>query len=194
MLDPIALDPAWSGRRYPAGREPRRGQVALLTQVGAENPYLEVLPLDASEPALQRPDGRVDGDRLPVVGWCARPDRSCIASVLPEERPHTRPVPPRKAPGIATEQVLDDVLIATGTGGSMVFDAAPGDSQEADPKRRELWAAQADRRCASRWARSSSFSRRVPGVSSAKAHCTMPPESISTYARLEKNLSSSSVP
>ena len=178
----------------PPGDEPRRGQVALLTQVGAEYSDLEVLPLDASQPALQRPNRRVDGDRLPVVGGRAGPDRAGIAAVLPEERANAGPIALREAASIAAEQMLDGVLVAASTGGRMVLDAAPGDGQEADPNRRELWAAQADRRCASSWARSSSFSRRVPGVSSAKAHCTMPDGSISTYARLEKNLSSSNVP
>jgi hypothetical protein len=34
--------------------------------------------------------------------------------------------------------MVDGILVAAGTGGSMVFDAAPGDGQEADQNRREL--------------------------------------------------------
>ena len=194
MLDPLALDSGWSGRCAPTGDHPRSREVALLAQVGTQHSDLEVLRLDPAEPPLEHPKRRVDRDCLMVVGWRPRPNRPGIGAVLPEERPHAAPVPQRKASGVPAEEMLNGVLVPAGTRGGTIFDPAPRHSEEADAESRQAPAGQADRRFASSCARSSSFSLRVLGVSSAKAQTTMPSGSMSTYARLEKNFSSIRVP
>jgi hypothetical protein len=141
MLDPLTLDPGRAGRGRASGNQPGRRQVAFLPQIRAEDPHLEVLAFDAVKPALQHAQGRIDRDRLVVIGWRSRSDRTSISAVLPEQRPRPPPVSLRETAGVAAEQMLDGILVAAGTCGGMVLDAAPGESQEADPERRELWAA-----------------------------------------------------
>jgi hypothetical protein len=176
------------------GEQPRGGEVALLAQIGPQDPDVEVLRLDAAQPVIQRANRRVDRKCLVVVGRSPRRDWAGVGAILPEQRPYPSPVAPGEPLRIAAEQMLDAVLVAPTAGRSTVFDSTPAYRQDAKPEREITGAAQTDCRCASNWARSSWFSRRVPGVTSANAQRTIPFGSINTYARLEKNLSSSRVP
>jgi hypothetical protein len=141
VLDPVTLHPGRARGRDPAGKDPRGRQVTFLPQVGADYPHVEVLPLDASKPAVEHPDGRVYGNGLVIVGRGSRPDRTGIDAVLPEERADPSPVPLREGSGIAAEQLLNGVLVAAGTRGGTVLDPAPRDRQETDPEAREVGAA-----------------------------------------------------
>lgn len=95
MLDPVTLDRCRARRRAPPRHDPGRGQVALLAEVRAQDPDVEILTLDSSKPPVEHPERRVDGDRLMVVGWDFRSDRSRVAAVLPEQGSDTGPVPLR---------------------------------------------------------------------------------------------------
>jgi hypothetical protein len=138
VLNPITLNRRGPRRGDPAGDHPRGCQVALLPEIGAKHPHIEVLPLDAAEPALQNADGGVDGYGLMGIGRRSRADGPGIGPVLPEEGPHPGPIPLRKAPSVTANQMLNDVLVAASTCGGTILDPAPGDRQETDPERREL--------------------------------------------------------
>jgi hypothetical protein len=141
MLHPLSFGSTRAGRADPAGDHPGGRQIAFLPEIGPQHPHIEVLPLDAAKPPVERPQRGVNGNRLMVVAWRAGPDRTGIHAVLPEQRPHPAPIAAGEAPRIAVEQALDDVLVAASTGGGTVLDAAPRQQQETEPERRELSAA-----------------------------------------------------
>lgn len=122
----------------------------------------------------------VDGDSLMVVGGSPGADGSGVRSILPEERPYPGPVSLGESPGITAEELVNPVLVLPGTGRGAVLYSAPRPNQESDEEDRESQAAQTNRWCFSSWARSSRFSRRLLGESSAKAQRTIPSGPIST--------------
>jgi len=138
VLDPVTFDPGRPRRGDSPGGEPRRSQIAFLAEIGAEDPHLEVLPLNTPEPALHYTEGRIDRNGLVRVRRRAGPERTGVGSILPEERPNPPPVSLRETAGVAAEQMLDGILVAAATSRSTVFDAAPGNCQEAEPECREL--------------------------------------------------------
>jgi hypothetical protein len=138
VLDPLTLDRAWPGRGHSPSHQPGRRQVALLAEIGSENPHIEVLPLYAPEPPLEDAKRGVDGDSLVVTGGCAGADRTGVGPVLPEERTHAAPIPFREAPCVSAEQMLNGVLVAAAAGGGTVLDPAPRNAQETEPERREV--------------------------------------------------------
>src|ERR671920_214950 len=106
------------------GDDPDSREIALLTKVGAENPDIEVLSLDTTQPALQDSKRRVDRYCLTVVGWSAGSDWPGIGSIVPEERPHTGPIPVREPAGILPQQLVNRILIPPGTRGGTILDSA----------------------------------------------------------------------
>src|SRR4051812_10051168 len=180
MLGPVTLDRGRSRWDSPPSDHPGGGQVALLAKIGPEHPHIEVLWFHSPKPPVENFQRRVDRYGLVIIERCPGPDRPGVDAVLPEHRSHTGPVPLGKSSGVAAEQVLDDVLVTPGARGGTVFDLTSRHRQKPDCQGREPQAAHADCRCASNCARSSSFSRRVLGVSSEKAQRTMPLGSIST--------------
>jgi len=46
MLYPVPFERARSGRRPPAGNDPRGREIALLTQIGPQDSHVEVAGLD----------------------------------------------------------------------------------------------------------------------------------------------------
>ncbi len=168
MLDPVSLDRSGPGGDAPPGDHPHRGQVALLAEVGSQDSHVEIPALHSAQPPLQDADRRVDGDRLVVIGRRARPERSRVDPILPEERPDAGPVALRQTLGISAQELVDRIFVPAGTSRGAILDPASRARQEADTEDSETQAAQADRWCvSSTWARSSWFSLRVLGVSSA---------------------------
>ena len=167
MLDPVPLERPRPGRVAPPGDDPGSREIALLAQIGPQDPDIEVSGLDAVQPVVEHPKRRVNGYGLMVAGRRARANRARVRAVLPEEGSNPRPIAPGETPFVAAEQLMNGVLVPPGTRGSAVFDPAPESRQEAEAQRRKTETAQADRPCISSWARSSRFSRRLPGVSSA---------------------------
>ena len=180
MLHPIPLQRPRPGRGAPPGDDPRGREITLLAQVGPQDPHIKISGFDAVEPGVEHPERRVNGYGLMVVGRGARPDRSRVGTILPEERSHPRPIATGKTPLVTAEKLVDGVLVPPGPRGSAIFDPASETRQEAEAQRRETQTAQADRPCISSWARSSRFSRRLPGVSSAYAQRTIPSGPMST--------------
>ncbi len=88
---------------------------------------------------------------------------------MPEVGSYTRPVPVREPARILAQQLMNGILIPPGARGGTILDPASGGDQNTEAEnRRQAQTAQTDRWCVSRtWARSSSFSLRVAGVSSA---------------------------
>jgi hypothetical protein len=84
-----------------------------------------------------------------IIGRSARCDGPGVCAVLPEQRAHPAPVAPRQPLCVPAEQMLDAVLVPTASGGGTIFNAAPGDCQDADVEREKPGAAQEDWRATS---------------------------------------------
>ncbi len=180
MLGPIALCRSRAGRSSAPRNDPRRGQIALLPEIRAQDPDVEILRFHSPEPPAEHAQRLVNGDSLMVAGRSTRPDRAGVSAVLPEERSDPGPVASREPSGVAAEQLVDRVLVPSGAGRRAILDPASCANQETDAEDRETGTGQTDRWCVSSWSRSSWFSRRVLGVSSAWAQRTSPSGPIST--------------
>ncbi len=168
MLDPISLDRHGPRGDPPPGDHPDRGQVALLAEVGPQDSHIEIPALHPPQPPLEDADRGVDGDRLVVIGGRAWPERSGVNAILPEKRPDADPVALRQTLGVSAQELMDRIFVPAGTGRGAILDPASRARQEADTEDSDTQAAQADRWCvSSTCARSSWFSLRVLGVSSA---------------------------
>ncbi len=171
-------------------------------------------------PARPKPGGEEWGNGAATGGPRARPSAvesrapSWVASIRPPVRSHAS----RRGSSSAAPRIQSTSLCSSGTSARRPYWRTPwlgrapshrwtsssscsraaGPSAEATSASRRTVAApfpagpayDSVRSC---W-RISTFSRRVPGVCSRNVQRTTPFPSISTYARFEKNLSSSSVP
>lgn len=173
MLDPVTLERPRPGRRPPSGDHPRGREIALLAQVSPQDPRVEVPGLDPLQPLVEHPERRVNGDRLMVVGRGARADRSRVGAVLPEERPHPRPIAAGEAPCVTAEKLVDGVFVPPGARGSAIFDPASEAREEAETECRKTQTAQADRPCVSTWARSSRLTSRLKSLSRSTEICSL---------------------
>ncbi len=149
MLDPLSLDRSGSRRDATPGNDPHRGQIPLLAEVGSQHSHVEVLPLHAAQPPLENANRRVDGDGLVGIRRGARPQRTGVDSILPEERPHPCPVTLRQTQGISVQQLVDRIFVPASTSRGTILDPAAYTRQEADTEKRETQTAQADRWCVS---------------------------------------------
>ena len=181
MLGPLPLGRGGSRRNPPPGDDPHGGQITLLSEVGSQDSHVEIFPLDSAEPPLENANDRVNGDRLVVIRRRAWPQWASVDPIRPEERPEPAPIALREPLRVLVQDHVDGIFVPAGAGRGAILDPASHTRQEADTEDRETQTAQADRWCvSSTWARSSWFSLRVPGVSSANAHLTMPSGSMST--------------
>lgn len=166
MLDPVPLHRSGTGGDAPPGDDPHRCQVALLPEVGAQNPHVEIPRLHPPEPALQHVDGRIDGEDLVVVDRGAGADGAGVDPIGPEQRPDADPVAGGQPLGVAIEDLVNGVFVPPASGRGAILDPASRTCQETETEDRKTQAVQADRCVSSTWASSSWFSRRVLGVSS----------------------------
>ena len=125
------------------GEEPGCSQIALLPQIGPEHAHIEVLRFYSPQIMIESTESRVDGNRLVIIRRSSRRDRAGVGTVLPEEGTHAAPIAEGQPLRVASEQMLNALLVAPTAGGGAVFDAASTKRQDADPNRKESLAAQA---------------------------------------------------
>jgi hypothetical protein len=149
VFDPVDLERTGSRRAPAMSKQPGGGEVAFLPQISTQHPDVEILRLDAAEPMIETPNGHIDGNGLVIIGRCAGCDGAGVRAVLPEQRTNPAPVAAGQPLRVTAEQMLDAVLVATAAGGGTIFNAAPGDCQDAEVEREKPGAAQADWRATS---------------------------------------------